>query len=58
MSDSKKTAKGKESAKSKKLGLNKETLRDLSASKPGEVKGGYPASQGAGCSNCQNCMSG
>ena len=42
MTDIKKTAKGKESEKSKKLklNLNKETLKDLGTSKSEQVKGG------------------
>jgi len=40
MTDIKKKPKGKKGAKSKKLRLTKETLRDLSASDRGQVKGG------------------
>ena len=40
MTTSKKNAKGRESEKSKKLRLNKETLKDLGTSKSEQVKGG------------------
>ena len=40
MTDSKKKAKGKKGAKTKKLQLTKATLRDLSVSDRGQVKGG------------------
>ena len=42
MTDRKKTAKDKGGAKAKKLRLNKETLKDLSAKNSGQVKGGTP----------------
>ena len=42
MTDSKKKAKGKSGTKAKKLQLNKETLKDLSAGGPQQVKGGVP----------------
>ena len=40
MTDSKKKEKGKSGVKAKKLQLNKETLKDLGASKNAQVKGG------------------
>ena len=40
MTDIKKTPKGKNPKKSKKLQLNKETLTDLGAKKPAQVRGG------------------
>ena len=40
MTDSKKTVKDKNTQKSKKLRLNKETLKDLGTSKIEQVKGG------------------
>ena len=54
MTDSKKTAKSKDSKKSKKLKLNKETLRDLS---PGGKAGGVRAGAGQKdtCGQCGYC---
>ena len=40
MTDIKKKAKGKRGAKAKKLRLTKQTLRDLSPSGAGQVRGG------------------
>ena len=42
MTDIKKKDKGKSGVKSKKLQLNKETIKDLGASKNAQVKGGQP----------------
>lgn len=42
MTDSKKTTKGKSPKKSKKLQLNKETIKDLGGNKTAQVKGGAP----------------
>ena len=50
MTDSKKTAKGKDSSKSKKLRLNKETLKDLTArAKADNVRGGRPVPDDGKC---------
>ena len=50
MTDIKKTTKNSRPAKAKKLQLNKETLKDLSAKGAKQVKGGF-RSAGAGCSD-------
>ena len=42
MTDLKKTGKAARATKAKKLQVNKETLKDLSASKNAQVKGGAP----------------
>ena len=42
MTDRKKTAKDKEGAKTTKLQLNKETVKDLNATGSEKVKGGQP----------------
>ena len=40
MTDRKKTAKSKSAKKTKKIALNKETVKDLSPRAPGQVRGG------------------
>ena len=42
MTDIKKTTKEKKAKKSKKLQLNKETIKDLGARAPEQIKGGIP----------------
>ena len=42
MADSKKTSKDKGRTKAKKLQLNKETIKDLTAKRAEQVKGGIP----------------
>ena len=48
MTDVKKREEDKSSAKTKKLRLNKETIKDLGAGKNAQVKGGAPT-QGERC---------
>ena len=53
MTDTRKPANGKSSEKSKKLRLNKETLKDLGTSKTEQVRGGAAvkrcANEDTGC---------
>ena len=57
MTDIKKKQTGKSGAKAKKLQVNKETLKDLSARKS-EVKGGVgPVAPSVGCTGNSQCYS-
>lgn len=59
MTDIKKTSESKESERSKKLQLNKETLKDLTAGNTGQVKGGQARTtmngDGTRCSGGAEC---